>query len=83
MTTSDIELLRSVTIHKLLNIDNKGRRVSLKCPFHSERTGSFVLYPDGGYHCYGCGKHGKNSIDFCMALGYTFPQTLEELKKYL
>lgn len=37
------------------------------CPFHSERTPSLKLYPDGGWHCFGCGK-GGSSIDFVMAL---------------
>lgn len=27
------------------------------CPFHSEKTGSLKIYPDG-YHCFGCGAHG-------------------------
>lgn len=33
------------------------------CPFHSEKTGSFKVYPDGTYHCFGCGAHG-DVIDF-------------------
>lgn len=37
------------------------------CPFHGERTPSLKLYPDGGWHCFGCGK-GGSSIDFVMAL---------------
>lgn len=37
------------------------------CPFHSERTPSLKLYPDGGWHCFGCGR-GGSSIDFVMCL---------------
>lgn len=33
------------------------------CPFHNEKTGSFKVYPDGTYHCFGCGAHG-DVIDF-------------------
>ena len=36
------------------------------CPFHTERTASLKLYPDG-FHCYGCGKHG-DVIDFVAEL---------------
>ena len=48
--------------------DLVGSRVALKkagrtlkglCPFHDEKTPSFVVYPDqGSYHCFGCGKSG-------------------------
>ncbi len=33
------------------------------CPFHNEKTGSFKVYADGTYHCFGCGAHG-DVIDF-------------------
>ena len=50
------------------------------CPFHNEKTGSFKVYPDGTFHCFGCGAHGDvidfvakmDSIDFneaCKRLG--------------
>jgi DNA primase len=28
------------------------------CPKHKEETPSCVLYPNGKFHCYGCGAHG-------------------------
>lgn len=39
----------------------------VRCPFHAERTASLKLYPDGGFHCFGCGA-GGSSIDFVMKL---------------
>ena len=34
------------------------------CPFHGGREpGSFFVYPDGHYHCFSCGEHGR-VIDF-------------------
>lgn len=35
-----------------------GERWKACCPFHSEKTPSFVVYPDGSYYCFGCGVHG-------------------------
>jgi DNA primase len=36
------------------------------CPFHTERTGSFNVYPhNGSYYCFGCGE-GGTSITFVM-----------------
>lgn len=39
------------------------------CPFHTEKTPSFVVYPNLSYHCYGCKAHGTFD-DICkMFLG--------------
>ncbi|MBK5930668.1 DNA primase [Halochromatium salexigens] len=66
-----------------------GARVQLKkaggllkglCPFHTEKTPSFVVTPSRQtYHCFGCGAHG-NAIDFLIEhdrLG--FREAVEEL----
>ena len=37
------------------------------CPFHNEHTASLKFFPDGGWHCFGCGR-GGSSIDFVMEL---------------
>lgn len=79
----DIDKYRDVPITTLLGIKNTGRRITILCPFHSEKTGSFNIYPDGSYHCYGCGEHGRNAIDFCRSLGYTFHDTIQELEQYI
>ena len=49
-------------------VDIVGQKVSLRktgrnyvglCPFHAEKTPSFVVSPDRGtFHCFGCGKGG-------------------------
>lgn len=83
ITSDELERIRAVQITSVLGIPYTGRRRMVKCPFHSDGTASLALYPNGGYHCFGCGKTGHNAIDFVMALGYTFPQALQELKDYI
>jgi len=39
-------------------LERFGSRWRAPCPFHSEKDPSFVVYPDGGYHCFGCRAHG-------------------------
>jgi hypothetical protein len=39
-----------------------GRLIGL-CPFHNEKTPSFVIFPEGRFYCFGCKEHG-DAIDF-------------------
>ncbi|EGV08677.1 CHC2 zinc finger domain protein [Parvimonas sp. oral taxon 393 str. F0440] len=51
-----------------LSVKKSGRYYMGNCPFHSEKTPSFFLYPETNtFHCFGCGKHG-DSISFVMEL---------------
>lgn len=56
------------------------KRHSAPCLWHTEKTGSMVLYEGGkGFHCFGCGKSGK-AIDFAMKLmDLSFPEALKYL----
>ncbi len=54
------------------------------CPFHNEKTPSFVVSPSKGYcHCFSCGK-GGNVVGFVMEHEQmTYPEALRWLaKKY-
>lgn len=58
----------------------KGAHYSACCPFHNEKTPSFIVSPHRNtYHCFSCGAHG-DSIDFVMKLdGRTYPEAIEYL----
>ena len=74
---------RDVSIHKILGKVNNGRNLSIRCPFHSERSPSCVIYPTNDWHCFGCGSHGKGAIDFMLALGGTWDESINELSKMI
>jgi len=70
-------------------VDLIGRHVGLKkagrtwkglCPFHGEKTPSFIVSPDRGtYHCFGCGE-GGNVFGFLMKHdGLSFPEAVRQL----
>ncbi len=47
-------------------IKKVGRNSKAVCPFHSEKTPSFVVYPDSqSFYCFGCGA-GGDIISFVM-----------------
>ena len=83
ITEEEMNKYRNISIFNLLGGQNIGRDIHRCCPFHKEKTPSFVLYSDNHYHCFGFGKHGKGAIDFCRDMGYSFKESLEELKAYL
>ena len=50
------------------------------CPFHNEKTPSFIVSPSrNSFHCFGCGK-GGNAITFLMEVErLSFPEALKLL----
>ncbi|MBP3420469.1 MAG: DNA primase [Marinifilaceae bacterium] len=51
-------------ISHYIDIKRKGRSYEACCPFHQEKTPSFIVTPGLGiYKCFGCGKSG-DAIDF-------------------
>jgi DNA primase len=86
-------LINQTTIEKILDTadiaDVVGEFVTLKrrgvnlmgnCPFHDEKTPSFVVSPTKGiFKCFGCGKAG-NSAGFIMEHnGLSYPEALRWL----
>ena len=54
------------------------------CPFHNEKTPSFIVSPAKGiYKCFGCGKAG-DAVNFVMEHEhYSYPEALRYLaRKY-
>lgn len=80
--TSDeeIERCRRVPLHLLTGQAKIDKKIKIRCPFHMEKTPSCVLFPTGGFKCYGCGANG-NSIDFILKLGGTFEDAIRDLKR--
>ena len=52
---SDIEQV----VGSYVNLRRRGRTLSGLCPFHSEKSPSFTVYPDTqSFFCFGCGAAG-------------------------
>lgn len=66
LSEEQIQQAREVPIEDLINTKKVNK--SWGCPFHEDSTPSFHIYPDNGWHCFGCQAHGSNAIDYVMKL---------------
>lgn len=65
-----------------VRLKKAGRNHKGLCPFHSEKTPSFMVNEEKQiFHCFGCGE-GGDVFTFLMKAGhFTFPEAVEELAK--
>src|SRR5687767_10694385 len=70
-------------------VDLVGEKVALKragrnmkglCPFHQEKTPSFVVFPESqNFHCFGCGRGGDLFTFYMESEKVDFREALHEL----
>ena len=67
-------------ISKYVPLKKTGRNYKAPCPFHNEKTPSFIVSQDKQiYHCFGCGA-GGNVFSFLMKYeNVEFPEAVEML----
>lgn len=67
-------------ISSRIPLKRAGRNYKANCPFHQEKTPSFVVSPERQtYHCFGCGASG-NALSFVMSYeNLDFLSALESL----
>ncbi len=75
-------------ISEYLSVKKAGRNFKANCPFHGEKTPSFVISPERQiWHCFGCGKGGDvytflmdyEKLEFAEALRHLAKRTGIEL----
>ncbi len=69
-------------IGDFVTLRRKGVNYTACCPFHNEKTPSFIVSPAKGvYKCFGCGK-GGNAVTFLMEHeNMTYPEALKTVAK--
>jgi len=70
-------------VSSYLQMNKSGRNYKALCPFHSEKTPSFVVFPDSQrWHCFGACSEGGDVFNFVMKMeGWDFRTALEELAR--
>ncbi|HQJ73803.1 MAG TPA: DNA primase [Candidatus Dojkabacteria bacterium] len=69
-------------IGKYLPLKKAGKNYTAKCPFHTEKTPSFMVSPElQRYKCFGCGENGDIFTFVQKIENIDFPEALEKLAK--
>jgi DNA primase len=69
-------------VSQYVQLKKTGRSYKGLCPFHQEKTPSFIVFPDSGnFHCFGCGK-GGDAFTFYQSVEHVdFKEALTELAR--
>jgi DNA primase len=67
-------------VGETVQLKKAGTTLKGLCPFHGEKTASFVVTPARDtWHCFGCGKHGDIFTFVMERDGLAFPEALAQL----
>jgi DNA primase len=67
-------------VGETVQLKKAGTTLKGLCPFHGEKTPSFVVTPTRDtWHCFGCGKHGDIFTFVMERDGLAFPEALNQL----
>jgi len=83
----DLELIKQKInivdlIQEYLPLKKAGINFKAPCPFHQEKSPSFMVSPERGiWHCFGCGKGGDHFKFLMEKEGVDFAEALEILAK--
>ena len=77
----DVDIVKLLK-NRGLTPEKKGANYVCCCPFHNEKTPSFVVFPArNNYKCFGCGASG-GPITFAMQKdNLTFPEAIKKLSE--
>lgn len=67
-------------VSEYVSLKKEGANYKACCPFHQEKTPSFVVSPARNtWHCYGSCQAGGNAITFLKGEGLTFTDAVKKL----
>ena len=85
MTTDTVQQIKDKlsiidVVSQYVKLERAGIALRARCPFHSERTPSFIVSPDRNtFHCFGCGVGGDMFSFVMQAEGIDFKGALKIL----
>lgn len=79
----DAQDILDIVTQSGVNMIKKGSVYSGLCPFHNEKTTSFIVSPGRGtYHCFSCGAHGDGISYVQNREGLSFEDAVRKIAGY-
>ncbi len=66
ITHEDVAIAKQVPLTNFIQGRKMAGKLVARCPFHDEKTGSFIIYDNNTFHCFGACSKGGDVIDFIM-----------------
>jgi DNA primase len=78
------EIPIATVVERFVELRPSGFNFSARCPFHTDREPSFIVFPrTNTFHCFGC-RAGGDAISFLrLSMSLSFPEALDALEKFL
>ncbi len=77
------EIPIATVVERFVELRPSGFNLSARCPFHTDREPSFVVFPrTNTFHCFGC-RAGGDAISFLrLSMGLSFHEALDALERF-
>lgn len=83
LPVAQVKAIPITRLHDFVELKKRGNKYSASCPFHKDKTPSFLINENNLFYCFSCHAKG-DAIEFYKKLhNVSFPDAVKAMKAYL